>query len=34
MMLACLCPLLKDLETRYIPWFLSGMAGIGLNHSI
>jgi len=34
MMLARLCPLLNDLETLYNPWFLSGMGGMGLNHSI
>jgi hypothetical protein len=32
--LACLRPWLTDLETRYIPWFLSGVEGIGVNHSI
>ena len=25
---------LSNLETLYIPWFLSGMGGMGLNHSI
>ena len=34
MILACLCPLINDLETLYIPWFLSGVGGMGLNHSI
>jgi len=33
-MLACLCPPVNDLETLYIPWLLSGMGGMGLNHSI
>jgi hypothetical protein len=33
MILACLCSLLDALEILYIPWFLSGMGGIGLNHS-
>lgn len=33
MMLAFLWPLINDLETLYIPWYLSGMRGIGLNHS-
>jgi len=34
MMLACLHPIFNDLETLYIPWFLSGMEGIALNHSM
>ena len=33
MILAFLWPLLNDLETLYIPWYLSGMQGMGLNHS-
>jgi len=31
---ACWRPLLNDLETLYIPWFLSGAEGMGLNHSM
>ena len=34
MILARLCPLINDLETLYIPWFLSGVGGMGLNHSM
>ena len=34
MILACLRPWLMDLETQYIPWFLSGVEGIGVNHSM
>ena len=31
---ARLHPWLNDLETLYNPWLLSGVVGIGLNHSI
>lgn len=34
MISACLRPWLNDLETLYNPWLLSGVVGIGLNHSI
>ena len=33
MILARLRLPLNDLETLYIPWLLSGMEGMGLNHS-
>jgi len=34
MILAYLHPPLTVLKTQYIPWCLSGMRGIGLNHSM